>query len=147
MSLDAIKTQLVVQENTVSGIKLVYANRPDVDPTEADMPCIINDYAKPFLQVFSPMNGQCGYAWRFQVKFLWSALGLGQPSEWDANIEPYPARLVAALFATLTLTGAAFNLELGDFDGFVPVVYGSSVYYGFSVPVTVREFVTTTIAA
>lgn len=146
MSFATIKTQLYKLETAIVGVVSAYDDRPEVAPGDEDCPAVINDYEPAnLLRIFNPQTGGVGYEWRFNIKFLLKPIGIDEPAMWDSDIEPYPARLIAKLFSTLSLDGNAMNQDMAAPCGVGRVTYLDSVYFGFALPWIVREIVNVTI--
>lgn len=148
MSLDAIKTQLKTVEAGIEGVTIVFEDRPAEAPVSLNFPCIINDYIpQNFLTVTDAAFGTVTYNWHFQVKFILCAWGENEMDVWDSSIEGYPALTVGALYGALTLNGACDTLDIeGNFQ-IGMVKYHDQSYFGFIVPLVVRQRVNTTMAA
>lgn len=149
MSLTTIKTALVTKFGEITGVQKS-AERLDQSPENPDCPAVVLDRRKPFLSVSVPYAGTARYTWHFTVLFLLKPVGLATPEQWDAAIEPYPARFVAKVLGALKLGDTSGTVlpapGLGDFT-FGSILYGSNSYWGFTWDIDVREDVATTIAA
>lgn len=145
MSLANIKSRLATNL-TVSGVKRVYTDLPEVAPIEADCPAVLMDRQDNFLTCEAWTNDTVKYSWQFRILFLLKPAGTGTIDEWDDAIEPYPARIVTALWGDMTLNGYA-TMPQGNNNFDIGIIeYKGVRYFGFETTHTVVEQITTTMA-
>ncbi len=147
MSLALIKNALVTHEKAVTGIVRVYDDEPQVAPTNADCPAVVNARQTPFLSCSTPVNDQVRYDWHFDIWVLYKPVGVDTVDAWDAGIEPLPALLMAELMGHLTLDNNCTDLDVEPDVDVGIITYGAGSYFGFHFNLVVHEDVTTTFAA
>ena len=145
MSLAAIKSRLSTVL-AVTGVTRVYSDLPEVAPIEADCPAVLMDRQDTFLTCSAWTNDTIKYDWNFRILFLLKPIGDGMFNEWDDAIEAFPARIITALWADMTMSGAdtmpddTNNFEIGIID------YKGVKYFGFEMTYTAVEQITTSMA-
>lgn len=144
MSLTLIKGQIATNLAGVSGVSRVFSSPPSVSPANADCPAIVLERQDPFLEVQAHSNGDLLFTWKWHILFLLMPAGESVQDEIDVALEPYPARIIAALYADQKLSGkAGWLLDPQPFSVGM-LSYLAQNYYGFAVEYNVVERVTTT---
>ncbi len=145
MSLTAIKAQLITELQTVQGFNDA-RDKPLLAPA-SDCPLLILDYDPARFLGVQPLNvGEVWYSWYFTIKGLLKPIGQGIQNEWWLELEPLPARVVAALSSSLTVGGTAVDLELAQRFKLGVIQYAQQQWFGFEIPVRVNEKAATVIA-
>lgn len=143
MSLSLIKTNLQTDLAAITGVARAYADLPKDGPASADLPAFLMSRRDPFLTVELLTNSSLLYTWHFDLLFLYKGMGQDTPEAWDDGLEPFPARLLGALYGDLTLDGACMDVDVSGFS-FGVISYGTGQYVGFQCQLDVKEEVTTT---
>ncbi len=147
MSLDNITTQLQLVEESVQGIMRAYKDMPKLAPQPPDLPAIVNWHGTPFPGFNFVSVAEIYYQWNFDIMLLFKVIGQGTFEEWDAEIEPYPARIVSALLSHLTLNGNCTDQNWrGNPRLLHSYQYLDTNYFAWVLPWQVNELVPISIA-